>query len=35
VADVVLDNSGEPADLDRQVDELWSELEHRLGGKDR
>jgi dephospho-CoA kinase len=32
-ADVVLDNSGEPTDLDRQVAELWSELTRRLAGK--
>jgi len=31
VADVVLDNSGFPDDLERQVNELWSELERRAG----
>jgi len=31
VADVVLDNSGSPDDLERQVNELWSELERRAG----
>lgn len=29
VADVVLDNSGTPADLDPQIDGLWAELERR------
>lgn len=33
LADVVLDNSGSPADLERQVDELWSELQRRLAAK--
>lgn len=31
VADVVLDNSGTSADLDRQVERLWRELERRRG----
>lgn len=31
VADVVLDNSGSPADLERQVEELWPQLERRAG----
>jgi dephospho-CoA kinase len=31
VADVVLDNSGSPDDLERQVGELWLELERRAG----
>jgi dephospho-CoA kinase len=31
VADVVLDNSGSSDDLERQVNELWSELERRAG----
>jgi dephospho-CoA kinase len=31
VADVVLDNSGSPDDLERQVQELWLELERRAG----
>ena len=31
VADVVLDNSGSPDDLERQVGELWSELKRRAG----
>ncbi len=31
VADVVLDNSGTAADLERQVGKLWHELEHRRG----
>lgn len=31
VADVVLDNSGFPDDLERQVNELWWELERRAG----
>ena len=29
VADVLLDNDGEPADLERQVDRLWSDLAAR------
>jgi dephospho-CoA kinase len=32
VADVVLDNSGAPADLECQIDELWAELERRRAG---
>jgi len=31
VADVVLDNSGSPADLERQIDALWVDLTTRLG----
>ena len=31
VANVVLDNSGSHDDLERQVNELWSELERRAG----
>lgn len=27
-ADVVIDNSGSPADLERQVDEVWARLSH-------
>jgi dephospho-CoA kinase len=30
VADLVIDNSGSLADLDRRVDELWADLSHRL-----
>jgi dephospho-CoA kinase len=30
VADVVLDNSGSPEDLERQVDRLWADLTARL-----
>ncbi len=29
VADIVIDNSGSLADLDRRVDEVWAELERR------
>jgi len=29
IADIVVDNSGSPAELDRQVGELWSELRRR------
>jgi dephospho-CoA kinase len=29
VADIVIDNSGSLADLDRRVAEVWSQLEHR------
>ncbi|MGH8991259.1 MAG: dephospho-CoA kinase [Acidimicrobiia bacterium] len=35
VADVVLDNAGTPADLARQVGELWGELERRKAAKER
>jgi dephospho-CoA kinase len=31
VADIVIDNSGSLADLDRQVDDLWAELLRRQG----
>lgn len=31
VADVVLDNSGSLADLERQIDALWADLTTRLG----
>jgi dephospho-CoA kinase len=31
VADIVLDNSGPPEDLERQLDELWAELDRRRG----
>ncbi|MFF0268720.1 dephospho-CoA kinase [Kribbella sp. NPDC004536] len=31
VADVVVDNSGSLADLDRRLDEVWATFEHRLG----
>ena len=31
VADVVIDNSGSLTDLDRQVGEVWAELERRVG----
>jgi dephospho-CoA kinase len=31
IADVVIDNSGTLAELDRQVGGLWSELRHRAG----
>ncbi len=30
-ADVVVDNSGSLADLDRRLDEVWATLEHRQG----
>ncbi|GAA1159570.1 hypothetical protein GCM10009630_67110 [Kribbella jejuensis] len=30
VADVVVDNSGSLADLDRRLDEVWATFEHRL-----
>jgi dephospho-CoA kinase len=31
VADLVVDNSGTLADLDRRIDEVWVTLEHRAG----
>jgi dephospho-CoA kinase len=31
IADIVLDNSGSLAELDREVGELWSALRHRAG----
>jgi dephospho-CoA kinase len=34
VADAVLDNSGSPSDLERQVDALWVELQRRREAKD-
>lgn len=34
VADVVLDNSGSAAQLERQVDALWADLERRRKAKD-
>ena len=33
VADIVIDNSGSRADLDRRVEEVWRELRARSGGK--
>jgi dephospho-CoA kinase len=33
VADIVIDNSGSRADLDRRVDEVWGELRARAGRK--
>jgi dephospho-CoA kinase len=32
IADIVIDNSGSPAELDRQVGDLWSELRRRASG---
>ncbi|HEY6493767.1 MAG TPA: dephospho-CoA kinase [Trebonia sp.] len=32
IADIVIDNSGTLADLDRRVAEVWAELESRAGG---
>ncbi len=30
VADLVIDNSGSLADLDRRVAEVWADLQHRF-----
>jgi dephospho-CoA kinase len=33
IADIVIDNSGSLAELDRQVGDLWPELRRRLSGR--
>jgi dephospho-CoA kinase len=33
IADIVIDNSGSLAELDRQVGDLWSELRRRVSDR--